>query len=56
MMIGGVALALVFSVGGLAAGWALDLPAGAVVVVIAGAVFLAVAAGASLRRMKRKAK
>ncbi len=56
MMIGGVALSLVFSIGGLAAGWALDLPAGAVVVVIAGAVFLAVAAGTSLSRMIRKTK
>jgi len=31
-------------VSGLAAGWSLDLPAGAMVVVIAGAVFLGAAA------------
>ena len=50
MMIGGTALSLFFSVGGIAAGWTLDLPAGAVVVVLAGAVFLAVAAAGALRR------
>jgi zinc transport system permease protein len=43
MMIGGVLLSSAFSTSGLAASWALDLPAGAVVVVIAGAVFLGVA-------------
>jgi zinc transport system permease protein len=43
MMIGGVLLSSAFTATGLAASWSLDLPAGAVVVVIAGAVFLAVA-------------
>ncbi|MFH2115358.1 MAG: metal ABC transporter permease [Spirochaetota bacterium] len=43
MMIGGVILSSAFSVAGLASSWALDLPAGAVVVVIAGAVFLGMA-------------
>ena len=38
-----------FSVGGLAASWSLDLPAGAVVVVLAGAVFLIAAAASALR-------
>ncbi len=45
MMIGGVILSSAFSVAGLAASWTLDLPAGAVVVVLAGAVFLGVAGG-----------
>jgi len=43
MMIGGVLLSSAFSVAGLALSWSLDLPAGAVVVVLAGAVFLGVA-------------
>jgi len=43
MMIGGVLLSSLFSVAGLALSWSLDLPAGAVVVVLAGAVFLGVA-------------
>jgi zinc transport system permease protein len=43
MMVGGVLLSSAFSTAGLAASWTLDLPAGAVVVVIAGAVFLGVA-------------
>ena len=44
MMVGGTLLSALFSATGLAVGWTLDLPAGAVVVVIAGAVFLGVAA------------
>jgi len=40
----GCLFSAIFSLGGLAAGWAFDLPAGAMVVVIAGAVFLGVAA------------
>ncbi len=44
MMVGGAVLSALFSAGGLAASWALDMPAGAVVVVLAGAVFLAAAA------------
>lgn len=43
MMIGGVLLSSGFSVAGLALSWSLDLPTGAVVVVLAGAVFLGVA-------------
>jgi zinc transport system permease protein len=44
MMAGAVILSALFAIAGLAASWSLDLPAGAVVVVIAGAVFLGVAA------------
>jgi zinc transport system permease protein len=40
----GCLFSALFSVSGLAAGWSLDLPAGAMVVVIAGAVFLGAAA------------
>jgi zinc transport system permease protein len=40
----GCLFSAIFSSGGLAAGWAFDLPVGAMVVVIAGAVFLGVAA------------
>jgi len=43
MMAGGVALSAAFSAGGLALGWGLDLPAGAVVVVLAGMVFMGAA-------------
>jgi zinc transport system permease protein len=49
MMVGGTVLAAVFTVSGLAASWALDMPAGAVVVVIAGAVFLGVSGAAAIR-------
>jgi zinc transport system permease protein len=45
MMAGATVLSALFSVAGLATSWAADLPAGATVVVLAGAVFLA-AAGA----------
>jgi zinc transport system permease protein len=44
MMVGGTILSALFTVTGLAASWALDMPAGAVVVVIAGASFLVVSA------------
>jgi zinc transport system permease protein len=44
MMVGGVVLSALFSVGGLALSWSFDMPAGAVVVVLAGAVFLLAAA------------
>lgn len=56
MMVIGTGLSVVFSSGGLALGWALDAPVGAMVVVIAGAVFLA-AAGfrAIVRARMRKA-
>jgi zinc transport system permease protein len=43
MMMGGVLLSSGFSIAGLALSWSMDLPAGAVVVVLAGAVFLGVA-------------
>jgi len=47
MMLGGAIMSAAFTVTGLAASWALDMPAGAVVVVVAGAVFLAVSAMAA---------
>ncbi|MDD3980862.1 MAG: metal ABC transporter permease [Spirochaetales bacterium] len=50
MMLIGSGLSLVFSILGLAVSWALDLPSGAVVVLVAGAVFLAVSA----LRMRRR--
>lgn len=43
MMAGATVLSALFSVAGLATSWAADLPAGATVVVLAGAVFLAAA-------------
>ena len=51
MMLIGSGLSLAFSLTGLAVSWSLDLPSGAVVVLVAGAVFLAVSA----LRMRRKA-
>ncbi len=54
MMAGGAALSAIFTVGGLAASWSLDLPAGAVVVVIAGAAFLAASAAVAVRAGKRR--
>jgi zinc transport system permease protein len=44
MMIAGTILSAVFTLAGLAASWSLDMPAGAMVVVLAGAVFLTVSA------------
>jgi zinc transport system permease protein len=55
MIIWGTLLSAVFSVAGLAASWSLDLPTGAVVVVLAGAVFLGVAGIAMIRRRRRPA-
>jgi len=55
MMIVGTVMSAVFTVGGLAASWALDLPAGAVVVVIAGAAFLSASAVVGLRAGRKKA-
>ncbi len=55
MMIAGTVLSAVFTVGGLAASWALDMPAGAVVVVIAGAAFLTVSAVVGIRTGRKKA-
>lgn len=51
MMIGATVFSLAFSVVGLAVSWKLDLPSGAVVVLVAGATFLAVSA----LKVKRKA-
>lgn len=54
MMVGATALSAAFTTAGLAASWALDLPAGAVVVVTAGGIFLASSAlAAGLRRRRR---
>lgn len=55
MMVGGTLLSVLFTVSGLAASWALDMPAGGVIVVIAGAVFLGVSAIVALlsRRSRR---
>ncbi len=50
MMVFGWLLSTVFSIGGLALGWTWDAPAGAMVVVLSGAVFLSVAAFRMLRR------
>jgi len=54
MMVGGAALSALFAAGGLAASWSLDLPAGAVVVVFAGAVFLAASAFSAIRARRRR--
>ncbi len=51
MMVLGTLFSFVFSVAGLVVSWGLDLPTGAVVVLVAGATFLA----ASALRMRRKA-
>jgi len=51
MMVLGTLFSFVFSVAGLVVSWGLDLPTGAVVVLVAGATFLA----ASAFRMRRKA-
>jgi zinc transport system permease protein len=55
MMVFGWILSTLFSVGGLAMGWAFDIPTGAMVVVIAGAVFLAAAALKMHTRRRRRA-
>jgi zinc transport system permease protein len=54
MMILGTIYAGLFSLGGLATGWALDLPVGAMVVVIAGAVFLGTAVGKMIVQRRKK--
>ncbi len=54
MMVGATGLSLLFSLVGLAAAWTLDLPAGAVVVVLAGAFFLAAAGFRALATRKRR--
>lgn len=43
MMVGSTVLSALFSTGGLALGWAFDLPVGAMIVVISGFIFLATA-------------
>ncbi|TXT42028.1 MAG: zinc transport system permease protein [Spirochaetes bacterium] len=53
MMISGTVLAFLFSVLGLGISWGLDLPSGAVVVLVAGATFLAASAIKGLRRRIR---
>ncbi|MFA6845311.1 MAG: metal ABC transporter permease [Sphaerochaetaceae bacterium] len=50
MMIGGTLYAALFSFGGLAVGWILDVPVGAMTVVFAGAVFLGTAGFTLLRK------
>jgi zinc transport system permease protein len=45
MMVNATLLSLVFSVSGLVASWHFDLPAGAVIVLLSGAVFIAFSAG-----------
>lgn len=44
-----------FSIGGLVAGWSLDLPVGAMVVVIAGTVFLGVSLFSMIAKKRKKA-
>jgi zinc transport system permease protein len=56
MMVVGTVLSIAFSAGGLALGWALDAPVGAMVVVIAGAVFLTAAAIRAIARKRPKGK
>lgn len=55
MMVNATILSLIFSVSGLAVSWHFDLPAGAVIVLLAGAVFIAFAAGKTVagRRLAR---
>ena len=50
MMIASGLFSALFSIGGLAAGWAFDLPVGAMTVIIAGTVFLGFSALRLLRR------
>jgi zinc transport system permease protein len=54
MMVNATLLSLIFSVGGLVVSWHFDLPAGAVIVLLSGAVFIAFSAGKMLagRRVK----
>jgi zinc transport system permease protein len=56
MMVNATILSLVFSASGLAVSWTFDLPAGAVIVLLSGAVFLAFSMGNMLsKRNRRKA-
>ncbi|GAB1457742.1 MAG: metal ABC transporter permease [Spirochaetia bacterium] len=54
MMLGGAILSAILISLGLVASWALDMPAGAVVVVISGALFLLVSAVSALRAGRRR--
>lgn len=54
MMVQGIFLSIVFSISGLALSWSGDLPAGAVIVLIAGAVFLVFSGGRILTERFRK--
>jgi zinc transport system permease protein len=54
MMLLGTVYSALFSLGGLATGWALDLPVGAMVVVIAGAAFLGTAVGKMIRNRRNQ--
>jgi zinc transport system permease protein len=56
MMLLSIVYSMLFSVGGLAAGWTLDLPVGATVVVIAGAVFLGTAIVRTIRQRSERKK
>lgn len=56
MMLGASILSAAFTASGLAASWALDMPAGAVVVVIAGSVFLGSSAVVAVRGARRTAR
>jgi len=50
MMVGGWLYATAFSIGGLAAGWTFDLPVGAMVVVLAGLVYILFAIAGTVRK------
>ncbi len=52
MMVNSTILSLIFSVSGLVVSWHFDLPAGAVIVLLAGAVFIAFAAGKVVAGMR----
>ncbi len=52
MMLLSTLYSFLFSAGGLVVGWSLDLPVGAVVVVLAGLVFLGYATVAVLRKKR----
>jgi len=56
MMVGGTILSVLFTASGLAVSWALDMPAGGVIVVIAGAVFLGVSAIAAVMARRARGK
>jgi zinc transport system permease protein len=51
-MLWGTVFSALFSTGGLFLGWTFDAPAGAMVVILAGAVFLGAAAVRTLRQKR----